>query len=189
MSQYKNLTDIEIFEKIVKYDSKALEELYLRYSPILYSLIKKIVKDLNTSEKILLNVFTTVWEKIDLFSFKTGNVYTWLITLTRNMAVDYKQNKRTGNFEKNVKTKDFYIVPLLCDNIDSLSLDSALKVKAEISEALDNLTEAQKYVLLLSFYEGLTLDQISEKLNIPVSTVRSKVTVALNTLKENLLGG
>lgn len=181
MSNYKELTDIEIFEKIVKYDSKALEELYLRYSPILYSLIKKIVTDVKISEKILLDVFTTVWEKIDLFSFKTGNVYTWLITLTRNMAVDYKQN--------NGKANDFYIVPILDSNIDSLSLNSAMKVKPEISEALDNLTEAQKYVLLLSFYEGLTLDQIAEKLNIPVSTVRAKVTASLNKLKENLLGG
>lgn len=181
MSNYKELTDIEIFEKIVKYDSKALEELYLRYSPILYSLIKKIVADVKISEKILLDVFTTVWEKIDLFSFKTGNVYTWLITLTRNMAVDYKQN--------NGKANDFYIVPILDSNIDSLSLNSAMKVKPEISEALDNLTEAQKYVLLLSFYEGLTLDQIAEKLNIPVSTVRAKVTASLNKLKENLLGG
>jgi len=189
LSNYKELTDIEIFEKIVKYDSKALEELYLRYSPILYSLIKKIVKDIKISENILLDVFTTVWEKIDLFSFKTGNVYTWLITLTRNMAVAYKQNEGTDDSENIGKAKDFYIVPTLDDNIDSLSIDSAMKIKPEISEALDNLTEAQKYVLLLSYYEGLTLDQISKQLNIPVSTVRTKVTVALNKLKENLLGG
>ncbi len=189
MSNYKELTDIEIFEKIVKYDSKALEELYLRYSPILYSLIKKIVKDIKISENILLDVFTTVWEKIDLFSFKTGNVYTWLITLTRNMAVDYKQDRNEAKSEFNIQSKDFYIIPILDADIDSLSLDSAMKVKPEISEALDNLTEAQKYVLLLSFYEGFTLDQISENLNIPVSTVRTKVALALNKLKENLLGG
>lgn len=189
MSDYKEDTDIEVFEKIVKNDSKALEELYLRYSPILYSLIKKIVKDVETSEEILLDVFTTVWEKIDLFSFKTGNVYTWLITLTRNMAVDYKQDQRNSNSEFNVQQKDFYIVPILDPDIDSLSLDSAMKIKPEISAALDNLTEAQKYVLLLSYYEGYTLDQISENLNIPVSTVRTKVALALNKLKENLLGG
>jgi RNA polymerase sigma-70 factor (ECF subfamily) len=74
-------------------------------------------------------------------------------------------------------------------NIDMLSLDSAMKTKEEISEALNNLTEAQKYVLLLSYYDGLTLGQIAEKLNIPVPTVRTKIMVALNKLKENLLGG
>ncbi len=187
MSNYKNLTDIELFEKIVKYDSKALEELYIRYSPILYSLINKIIDDKKKSEDVLLDVFTTVWKKIDLFSFKTGNVYVWLIMLTRNKAVEYKRNK--GELAKgDDKYEDFYVIPILDDGIDSLSIDSALKAKPEISEALDKLTEAQKYVLLLSFYEGLTLDQIAEKLNIPVSTVRSKTMLALYKLKNNLLG-
>ncbi len=188
MSNYQNLTDIEIFEKIVKYDSKALEELYIRYSPILYSLIKKIVSSEKIAEDILLDVFIIVWKKIDLFSFKTGNVYVWLITLTRNKAVEYLRNK--GELAKDDdRYEDFYIIPILDESIDSLSIDSALKTKPEISEALDKLTEAQKYVLLLSFYEGLTLDQIAERLNIPVSTVRSKTMLALYKLKDNLLGG
>jgi len=186
LNNYNELSDIEILEKIVKYDSKALEELYLRYSPILFSLIKKIIGDEKTSENILLDVFTIMWKKIDLFSFKTANVYTWLITLARNRAVDYKQN---NNYEIDDKYEDFYIVPILDKDIDSLSLDSAMKTKPEIAEALDNLTEAQKYVLLLSYYEGLTLNQIADKLNIPVSTVRTKVMVALNKLKQNLIGG
>ena len=185
MTNYKDLSDIEIFEKIVKYDSKALEELYLRYSPILFSLIKKIVTDVETSEKILLDVFTIVWTKIDLFSFKTANVYTWLITLARNKAVEHKR----GSAIAEGKDEDFYIIPILDKNIDMLSLDAAMKAKEEISEALDNLTEAQKYVLLLSYYDGLTLDQIAKKLNIPIPTVRTKIMVSLNKLKENLLGG
>jgi RNA polymerase sigma-70 factor (ECF subfamily) len=187
LNNYKDLTDIEIFENIVKYDSKALEELYIRYSPILFSLIKKIVVDVKVAETILLDVFTTVWEKIDLFNFKTANVYAWMIFLTRNKAIDYLRN--SGNsYSKDNKYEDFYIMPLLDSNTDSLSLKSAIRAKSEISEALDNLTDAQKYVLLLSFYEGLTLDQIAEKLNIPIPTVRSKIALALNKLKENLLG-
>ena len=186
MSNYKELTDIEILENIVKYDSKALEELYLRYSPILFSLIKKIVPDTRSAEKILLDVFIIVWRKIDLFNFKSGNVYVWLIFLARNKAVEFVRNK--GEISKDDKYEDFFVIPLLEDSIDSLSLKSAIKAKPEISEALDNLTEAQKYVILLSFYEGLTLDQIAEKLNIPIPTVRSKITVALDKLKENLLG-
>ena len=187
MNNYQDLTDIEIFEKIVKYDSKALEELYIRYSPILYSLIKKIIGDSKTSETVLLDVFTTVWKKIDLFSFKTGNVYVWLIILARNKAVEYLRNN--GELAKDDdRYEDFYVVPILDNSIDSLSIESALKAKPEISEALDKLTEAQKYVLLLSFYEGLTLDQIAERLNIPVPTVRSKIMLALYKLKDNILG-
>lgn len=187
MSDYKNLTDIELLENIVKVDSEALEELYVRYSPILYSLIKKIVKNEKTSAEILLDTFTTIWKKIDLFNFNTGNVYVWIVLLARNKAVEFIRNK--DREKKDSKYEDFYLIPILDENIDSLSLDSALKTKMEISEALDKLTEAQKYVLLLSFYEGLTLNQIAEKLNIHVSTVRSKVMLSLYQLKENLLGG
>ncbi len=187
MSNYTDLTDIEIFEKIVKYDSKALEELYIRYSPILFSLIKKIVTDVKVAENILLDVFTIVWKKIDLFNFKAGNVYAWIIMLARNKAVEYTRNDNKLAKE-NDGYEDFYIIPFLDERIDSLSLNSAMKAKPEISEALGNLTEAQKYVLLLSFYEGLTLDQIADKLNIPVSTVRSKIVIALKKLRENLLG-
>ena len=187
MTNYKSLTDIEIFENIVKYDSRAFEELYLRYSPILFSLIKKIVADRNAAENILLDVFIIVWRKIDLFNFKSGNVYVWLIFLSRNKAIEYVRNK-VQNEKKDDKYEDFYIIPLLENSIDSLSLQSAMNTKPEISEALDNLTEAQKYVILLSFYEGLTLNEIAEKLNIPVPTVRTKIKVALEKLKENLLG-
>jgi RNA polymerase sigma-70 factor (ECF subfamily) len=185
LNSYKNHKDIELFEKIVKYDSKALEELYIRYSPLLFSLIKKIVKNKNDAENILLDVFTTVWKKIDLFDFKSGNVYTWLIFITRNKAVEFIKNTNQP-FDDNYE--DFYIMPLLDKNIDYLSLDSAMNAKAEISAALENLTEAQKYVLHLSFYEGYTLNEISEKLNIPIPTVRKKVQVALYQLKDNLLG-
>jgi RNA polymerase sigma-70 factor (ECF subfamily) len=187
LTNYKALTDIEIFENIVKYDSKALEELYLRYSPILFSLIKKIVTDRSASEKILLDVFIIVWRKIDLFNFKSGNVYVWLIFLARNKAIEFVRNNRQF-VENNDKKEDFFTIPLLENSIDSLSLQSAMNAEPEISEALDNLTEAQKYVILLSFYEGLTLDEIAVKLNIPVPTVRTKIRFALDKLKENLLG-
>ena len=81
-----NQTDAEIMLKVAGYDSKALEQLYDRYSPILYTLIKKIVDDNENAEEILSDVFVIVWRQIDQFDFKTNNVYTWLVTLTRNKA-------------------------------------------------------------------------------------------------------
>ena len=51
LDDYKSFSEIEIMSKVGEYDSKALEELYDRYSPILYSLIKKIVEDKNKSRR------------------------------------------------------------------------------------------------------------------------------------------
>ena len=57
MDDYKSFSDIQIMSKVGDYDSKALEELYDRYSPILYSLIKKIVEDKTKAEEVLTDVF------------------------------------------------------------------------------------------------------------------------------------
>ncbi|MFC2084506.1 RNA polymerase sigma factor [Bacteroidota bacterium] len=192
MSKYENLSDLELFEKIATYDTRALEELYERYSPILYSLIKKIVTNKETAEQILIEVFVIVWRKIHLFNFKTGNVYTWLITLTRNRAADSLQRNRASAEDiKNYNDayEDYFILPMLPKYMDPLDLETALNLKTKVEEALDKLTDAQKYVIHLSFYECHTLDEISEKLNLNADTVRQKLMAAVTNLRDKLLEG
>ena len=191
VQNYKDLSDIELFIKIEKYDPYAIEELYLRYSAILYSLITRIVNDAHTTEEILIDVFVSVWRKTDIFNFDTGNTYTWLITLARNKAVEFNRNKSS---EENNETldkdeyEDFYIMPDLDDDIEPLNLSSALKRESSVKEAIQKLTEAQKYVLFLSYYDGFTVNDISVKLNIPINTIRSKIMMSLFNLRDNLFG-
>ncbi len=191
MQNYKDLSDIELFIEIEKYDPYAIEELYLRYSALLYSLINRIVNDSKITEEILIDVFVSVWGKIHLFNFDTGNTYTWLITLARNKAVEFNRKKtREENQEQPDKDEfeDFYIIPDLDENIEPLDLSSALKKMSLVKDALLKLTEAQKYVLFLSYYDGYTVNDISVKLNIPINTIRSKIMMSLFNLRDNLFG-
>lgn len=177
--------------RIAKYESRALEELYDRYSSILYSLIKKISPDEKTAEIILIEVFVIVWRKIEFFDFKAGNVYTWLIYLARNRAIDSLRRTRRVAGEIDFyedKYENYFIIPLLDKDIDSLDLNTALSIKPKIENALDKLTDSQKYILHLAFYEGYTLVEISDLLKIPVESVREKVLTASGSLRDNLLG-
>ena len=79
LDDYKSFSDIQIMSKVGEFDSKALEELYDRYSPILYSLIKKIVEDKTKAEEVLVDVFVIVWESKNTSNIPADNVYTWLI--------------------------------------------------------------------------------------------------------------
>ena len=88
MTENVSLKDSELMLKIAGYDSRALEQLYDRYAPILYTLINKIVADISTAEEILSDVFVMIWKHIDQFDFKTNNAYAWLIMLARNKALD-----------------------------------------------------------------------------------------------------
>lgn len=184
-------TDIDLLRRVAKHDSKALEVLYNRYSPLLYTLIKKMVTEQSLAEEILADVFVIIWRKSDKFNFNTENVYTWIITLARNKAADKIKRKRfaghtpdyTGDFE------DKYILPHLSQKIDALDLKTALNIKGSVETALNKLTDAQQYVIYLAYYEGLTEEEIASKLNIPIQTVKSKVKIALSNLKENLIKG
>ena len=184
-------TDIELIQRTANYDSKALEALYNRYSSLLYTLIKKIVDDEITAEEVLSDVFAIIWKKANYFDFSTENVYTWIVTLARNKAVDtLKRQKENNNAEP--YSEDFenkYIIPHLSPSIDSLEIKTALSLKENVEIALNKLTDAQQYVIYLAYYEGLTQKEIAAKLNIPLITVKSKIKIALNNLKENLIKG
>ncbi len=182
------LTDIELLKRVSNSDSKALEILYNRYSPLLYTIIKKIVGDEETAQKALAEVFVIVWRKIDRFDCGTGNPYTWLVTLTRNKAVDIVRKRRanSNSLEYTDEYENEVIIPTISNNADTLDLKAALSKRTNFEEALNKLTDAQQYVIYLAFYEGHTEKEIAAKLNIPVQTVKSKVKIALMNLRDNL---
>lgn len=184
-------TDIELMQRVVAYDSKALEALYNRYSPILYTLIKKIVTDEAAAEEVLSDVFVIIWRKANRFDFSSGNVYTWIITLTRNKAVDYlKRSQKSGNIKiYNDAYENKFILPGLSPAIDQLDIKTAMHIKENVERALNKLTDAQQYVIYLGYYEGLTQKEIAERLNIPLPTVKSKIKIALSNLRDNLIKG
>lgn len=188
--QLSSLTDADIMKRIANYDSRALEILYNRYSPILYTLIKKIVGDVQVAEEVLIDVFVIIWRKINYFDVKSGNAYTWLISVARNKAIDtVRRTKNVITDEYDDDYENFYIIPRLSPQIDDLDLKTAVSIKENIENALNKLTDAQKYVLFLGYYEGLTQGEIAHHLRIPAQTVKSKVKIALSNLKDNLLKG
>lgn len=181
------LTDRELIERVINKDSKALEILYDRYSPILFTLVNKIVTDKSNAENILADIFVIIWQKSNLNNFNAQNLYTWLILLTRNKSIDSVKRERgeiideyTDDYENQV------ILPKISPEISSLELDEAFDKRGTIYSAVNQLTEAQQYVLSLVYYEGLSEQEIAKKLNIPVPTVKSKLRVALNSIRENL---
>lgn len=187
MPEVKSLTDSDIMLKIAGYDSKALEQLYDRYTPLLYTLIKRIIPDKETAEDVLSEVFVIIWRQIDQFDFKSINVYTWIVTLARNKAIDVKNR----NMEKVTEeyTEDYErekILPKLSHEIESVELEDVLEMKGKIEGAIKSLTDAQRYVMELSYYEGVDEIGIAEKLKIPSSTVKSKLQVAIGNLMKKI---
>ena len=191
--QYNELSDSDLMKKVKLSDSRALEALYNRYSPVLFTLVKKITGDQDTAEEALIDVFVIIWRKSHLYDDHVNNAYCWLMNLARNKSIDVVRRKKSEGFspepEYTDDYEDYFIIPRLSPEIDELDLRTAMSIKGNIEEALHKLTDAQQYVLYLAYYEGLTQNEIALKLKIPVQTVKSKVKIALSNLKDNLLRG
>jgi len=187
----KIITDTQIMSKIKENDSKALEELYDRYSPILYTLIKKIVPDQTVAEEVLADIFVILWKKGKSFELSNENLYTWLIILARNKAVDRKirDSKLKELPEYSDDFEDEIIIPKISKSIDPVELSKVQAEKEKFEGAMNKLTEAQKYVINMAFYDGKTQGEIASELNIPQTTVKSKIQVALSNLKINFVLG
>lgn len=181
------LNDIELFKRILNKDSKALETLYDRYSPVLFTFIKRIVNDTAIADGVLADVFVIIWQKTSKLNFEHHNPYAVLINLCRNKALDTL--RRAQNIELPEYTSDFedeFILPKLSIHTPQNDLSKILLNREKIQFAIHSLTEAQQYVISLAYYDSLTESDIAAKLNIPLLTVKSKIRVALNSIKENL---
>ena len=181
------LTDIELIQRITNRDSKALESLYNRYSPVIFTLVKRIVVDKEKSEEILADIFVIIWQKSSMFDVNSTNLYCWLINLSRNKALDFvKREKSLITDEYNDDYENAVILPNVSSLIPSNDFNRTFNSREKIYSAFHSLTDAQQYVLSLAYYDGLSESEIAAKLNIPLLTVKSKIRVALNSIKEVL---
>lgn len=187
MSSDGILTDAEIMLKIAGYDSKALELLYNRYSPMLYALTKRIIPNQELAEEVLSEVFVIILKQIDQFDYKSSDVYAWLVTLTRNKAIDAM--KRAQGKEKRMYTEKYEkeeIIPKLSPEIKAMEFADVVGMRDKIQTAINSLSDAQRHVIDLSYFEGLDENVIAERLKIPVSSVKSKLRLANVSLMKQI---
>jgi RNA polymerase sigma-70 factor (ECF subfamily) len=183
------ITDKEILLKIGKNDLEAFDLLYDRYAPLLYTMIKKISGDKETSEKILTETFLIIWRWAEEFDFVIHNVYTWMVLLARNKAIDSLKRQRGDCSlpEYNDEYEILRILPQISHENESMEREYILKQCDEISAIVNSLTDEQKYLFSLVYYKGMDEKNIAAKLGIPAATVKPQIQYIMGILMQNLI--
>jgi len=184
MVDAKNQTsDVELVLHITGYNVTAFEQLYERYSPIIYPFIKKIIRDNKLAQSVLLNVFAVFLKRIEFYDTGNDNVFTWLMLLSRNISLDTLRRLKPGN--DILKTDDNYetevLLPKLSSVISPIVYDESTE---KIKSYKNHLTEVQSLVLSLAYFEGLSEDEISKRLNLPAATIREKILNTMGSLMQ-----
>jgi RNA polymerase sigma-70 factor (ECF subfamily) len=164
----------ELINLLKQRDEQAFGYLYDNYAGALYGVVKQIVTDLEVGNDVLQEVFVSIWKKIDTYDSSKGRLFTWMLNIARNAAIDKTRSKNYQQALRQQPIDDNELShPVVRPGFDDYGLKKViLKLKDE-----------QRLLIDLSYYQGFTHDQIAKALNIPLGTVKTRLRSAVTQLR------
>lgn len=184
---YTRLTDDALIQSIASQKPDALGELYNRYSRLIFSIAYNSVGSSETAEEITQDVFLRVWRRASTYDPDKSKVSTWLTSITRYRAIDVL--RRWGvRVEQNSIPWDSLTTnqePLLDSNPEEKAAETIRleRIRAEIAA----LPPEQQQALALAYFQGLTHSEIAEVLGDPLGTVKTRIRLGMQKLREALV--
>ncbi|MGB8325307.1 MAG: sigma-70 family RNA polymerase sigma factor [Candidatus Acidiferrum sp.] len=172
------VNDWSLLERIQQKDEAALSALYDRYSGLVYSEAKRILRDTGAAEEILQDLFYQVWRTAERFDAARGSLAGWLVVAARNRAIS-KLRKKSGKTEELVENTVFLGPSLESSTTQNLMLD---KVKA----VLGNLPDSQREAMEFAYFEGMSHSEIAERTGQPLGTIKTRIRSGMEALKKVL---
>jgi RNA polymerase sigma factor (sigma-70 family) len=171
-------SETELIHALKEHKNEAYRYLYMHYRGSLYTVITQIIPDTETANDVLQEVFIAVWKNIDKYDAAKGRLFTWLLNITRNTAINKTRSKNYKNFLKN-EGIDNYVNSFEENGVYRTKIDQ-IGLRKEVSL----LKEHYKTVLELSYFNGFTQEEIAKALNIPLGTVKTRLRSAIIELRK-----
>jgi RNA polymerase sigma-70 factor (ECF subfamily) len=167
--------EIEIVGLLQKGDQKAVTLLYENYADALYGVILKVLNDEDLAQDALQETFVKVWKNSKSYNSKKAKLFTWLYRIAYNTAID-KVRSQTNKTNKEVQMD--------ASNVYMLTSESLNQDVMDIKTHLKSIDEKYQIVINALFFEGMTQQEASEELEIPLGTIKSRLKIGLRELKK-----
>jgi RNA polymerase sigma-70 factor (ECF subfamily) len=182
---YTTLDDETLIGLIRHARTEALSALYDRYGRLVFGLALNSVGDRATAEEITQDVFLRVWQRAGQYRSDRGQVSTWLTGITRHRAIDQLRRDKARPAQPGAWAEAPPEAGQAAGPEQSVAL--ALE-RQQVHQALAALPEDQKQVLALAYFQGLTQSQIAAALDLPLGTVKTRIRLAMQKLRQALGG-
>jgi RNA polymerase sigma-70 factor (ECF subfamily) len=172
------LSEPELVQAILTKDKSGAEALYDMYSSSLYGVIFRIVQHEEIAEDLLQDTFIRIWNSFSSYDATKGRLFTWMVNVARNIAIDKTRSKE---FRNSSKTED------LENNVLTLDKQINSEINPEViglKDLVEKLKPEHKIILDLVYFEGFTHVEVAEKLEIPLGTVKTRLRNAIITLRK-----
>jgi RNA polymerase sigma-70 factor (ECF subfamily) len=162
-------------------DREAFAVFYDRYAPVVFPLILRIVRERADASDVLQEVFWEAWRDAPAYDAARGSAEAWMVTRARTRAIDRIRATR--------RRSETFVAPF-DDGVAAAPSESApdaaerAAARGTVMTALDRLPDAQREVIELAYYAGLTQTEIAERLKQPLGTVKTRIRLGLERLRE-----
>lgn len=172
MSEKINVKELKnLFEKIKNNNNTAFEELYSKYSKLIYKIVYSILKNKSDAEDVMQLVFEKIYSMYKE-NLPTKNETSWIYSVTKNETLNYFKSNRN-----NINLDDIYEIE---DNNQEIS---KIIDQENYNRLISKLNDNEKEIISLKIISNFSFEEIGKILNMPTGTVKWRYYKAINTLK------
>jgi RNA polymerase, sigma subunit, ECF family len=168
---------------VARRDRDAFRRLYDATSPKLFATILRIVRHKPSAEEVLQDVFLRIWQNADSFSPKTAPAQAWLNSIARNRAIDVLRQKGFATVSTGADETDWY--ERIAEDRDR---EAEMINVASLRRCLGQIDDQARSCVLLAYYEGLSREELAQRYDRPVNTIKTWLHRSLASLRACLDG-
>ena len=176
-SRALNPPDAELLKRISQRDEAAMASLFDRYAKLVYSIALRVLHEPSEAEDVMQDVLIQIWRGAPSFIGGRGSLGGWLAVVARNRAIDVLRRRRPSD------PVDEVVLPVSLDLASEAERHTLIE---RLRSVVNKLPEEQQKSLQLAFFEGLTHSEIAEKTGDPLGTVKTRIRLALISLRKVL---
>jgi RNA polymerase sigma-70 factor (ECF subfamily) len=173
-----SLSEEELIRALRDREKIAAEALYDMYSASLYGVISRIVTDTAIAEDVLQDTFVKIWNSFASYSAEKGRLFTWMVNIARNLAIDKLRSKDFKNQGKNQELENN--VTFIDEQRNTVYKPELLGIK----DLVETLKPEQKSILDLVYFKGYTHVEAADELGVPLGTIKTRLRMAIMQLRK-----
>mgnify|MGYP000050040643 CR=1 FL=1 len=166
-----------LIENLKKKDTTTFEYLFKSYHESILGVAFNILKNKELAEEVAQDVFLKVWNNIDSYSAKKGRLFTWMLNITRNAAIDKIRSKDFNKSKLNLGIDNF-TYKIHSSEEDETQIDSE-RLKNIVGRLKEKCIKIIDYI----YFRGYTQKEVSDELNIPIGTIKTRNRNCINELR------
>jgi RNA polymerase sigma-70 factor, ECF subfamily len=182
------LADGDLIAQAAGGEERAIATLYDRYGGVLYAVAYRIVGQRADAEEVVIEAFAQAWREAPRFESERGSVAGWLTMIARSRALDtVRARSRRDRLTASAAADRMGVSPAMGEwRADPARAVDHAERRTKVREALELLSPPQRQAIELAYFEGLSQSEIAERLQEPLGTVKTRVRLAMQKLRESL---